>query len=276
MPNKYTIGQMSKLHHIPIKTLRYYDEIGLFTPYEIDVQTGYRYYTLEQFKKLDMIWYLKMQGVPLKEIKMKVEHSTLDEFLQVLKENQEATEEKIEELTQINNRLKSRIVELEATKEISVMGKPMLMTLPERRAIEVRQQISNLNELEHIIRSLKATTNHHTPIMIGRVGLMLSVEHLHGRKVTDYDGLFLLLEEHTEMKSNQIAIIPSGTYCSIYTRERRETETNYCEQLLTFIEEQGYEPDGPFLIRQLVDSFISHHPEERLKEIQIKIKMRNK
>lgn len=94
MQNKFTIGQMARLHDISVKTLRYYDEIGLFEPYEVDPQTGYRYYTLEQFKKLDIIVYLKLMGVPLKEIKRKMEHSSLDEFIETLAEYQQVTKEK--------------------------------------------------------------------------------------------------------------------------------------------------------------------------------------
>lgn len=42
MKRTFTIGQMSKLNNISVKTLRYYDDIGLFVPYEVDEQTGYQ------------------------------------------------------------------------------------------------------------------------------------------------------------------------------------------------------------------------------------------
>ena len=38
------IGDFSKLSQVSVKTLRYYDEIGLLKPIEIDRFTGYRYY----------------------------------------------------------------------------------------------------------------------------------------------------------------------------------------------------------------------------------------
>ena len=37
------IGDFSKLSQVPIKTLRYYDRIGLLNPAQVDRFTGYRY-----------------------------------------------------------------------------------------------------------------------------------------------------------------------------------------------------------------------------------------
>lgn len=63
------IGEFSKLSGIPIRTLRYYDEIDLFKPTEIDLFTGYRYYEEEQLEDLKLINKLKSVGFTLDEIK---------------------------------------------------------------------------------------------------------------------------------------------------------------------------------------------------------------
>ena len=39
------IGDFSKLSLVSIKTLRYYDEMGLLKPINVDRFTGYRYYS---------------------------------------------------------------------------------------------------------------------------------------------------------------------------------------------------------------------------------------
>lgn len=63
------IGEFSKLSGISIRTLRYYDEIDLFKPTEIDLFTGYRYYDEEQLEDLKIINKLKSVGFTLDEIK---------------------------------------------------------------------------------------------------------------------------------------------------------------------------------------------------------------
>lgn len=63
------IGEFSKLTGVPIRTLRYYDEIDLFKPAEIDLFTDYRYYKEEQINDLKIINKLKSVGFTLDEIK---------------------------------------------------------------------------------------------------------------------------------------------------------------------------------------------------------------
>ena len=65
----YKIGDFSKKTNVSVKTLRYYDEINLFKPVEIDLFTGYRYYSDGQINNLNIILSLKRVGFSLEEIK---------------------------------------------------------------------------------------------------------------------------------------------------------------------------------------------------------------
>ena len=64
----FKIGDFSKLSQISVKTLRYYDEIGLLRPSEVDRFTGYRYYTASQLSRLNRILLLKDLGLSLDQI----------------------------------------------------------------------------------------------------------------------------------------------------------------------------------------------------------------
>lgn len=57
------IGEFSKLAKISIKTLRYYDKIGLLKPSMIDGATQYRYYTAEQLETIRLISMYKDAGL---------------------------------------------------------------------------------------------------------------------------------------------------------------------------------------------------------------------
>ena len=59
MKSNFTIGEVSKLFDMNVRTLRYYDSIGLLRPEEVDGETGYRYYSLKQFEALNTIKYLR-------------------------------------------------------------------------------------------------------------------------------------------------------------------------------------------------------------------------
>jgi effector-binding domain-containing protein len=62
------IGDFSKLSRISVKTLRYYDEMGLLKPVEVDPFTGYRLYEYSQLSTLNRILALKDLGFSLEEI----------------------------------------------------------------------------------------------------------------------------------------------------------------------------------------------------------------
>jgi len=64
----YKIGEVSEKVNLSIKTLRYYDELGILKPSYVDKFSGYRYYTDEDILKCEYIKLLKSLDYTLKEI----------------------------------------------------------------------------------------------------------------------------------------------------------------------------------------------------------------
>lgn len=62
------IGDLSKLSQVSVKTLRYYDEVGLLKPSQVDRFTGYRYYSIDQIPRLNRILAFKDLGLSLEQI----------------------------------------------------------------------------------------------------------------------------------------------------------------------------------------------------------------
>ncbi len=65
----FRIGEFSKIAQVTGSQLRYYDEIGLLKPAEIDEWTGYRYYSAQQLPRLNRILALKDLGLSLDQVK---------------------------------------------------------------------------------------------------------------------------------------------------------------------------------------------------------------
>jgi len=66
----YKIGELSKIVDIPVRTLRYYAELGIVIPSEIDKFTGYRYYSDDNITECETIKMLRNLDFSLDEIKM--------------------------------------------------------------------------------------------------------------------------------------------------------------------------------------------------------------
>lgn len=64
----YTIGQLSRKTNLSIRTLRYYDEIGLLKPAKV-AESGYRYYADKEIRVLRHITALKELGFTLSSIR---------------------------------------------------------------------------------------------------------------------------------------------------------------------------------------------------------------
>lgn len=64
----YKIGDFANLVNISVRTLRYYDEIGLLKPEIVDRYTSYRYYTDDNVVEAQFITLLKEVGFTLQEI----------------------------------------------------------------------------------------------------------------------------------------------------------------------------------------------------------------
>ena len=62
------IGDFSKLSRVSIKALRYYDQMGMLKPIDVDRSTGYRSYSVSQLPRLNRILALKDLGLSLEQI----------------------------------------------------------------------------------------------------------------------------------------------------------------------------------------------------------------
>ena len=65
----YSIGRVSEICNIPIKTLRYYDKINVMVPSLRQENNNYRYYSHDQMVRLFIIKRLRYLGFSLEEVR---------------------------------------------------------------------------------------------------------------------------------------------------------------------------------------------------------------
>ena len=105
------IGDFSKLSRVPVKTLRYYDEMNLLKPVEVDPFTGYRLYEYSQLRTLHRILALKDLGFSLEEIgRLLDDEVSVEQMRGMLKlretEARQRLQEEAERLERIGTRLR--------------------------------------------------------------------------------------------------------------------------------------------------------------------------
>ena len=67
------IGDFSKLSHLTVKALRFYEKEGLLMPKSVDQWTGYRFYETEQLTIAARIKSFRQLGLTIEEIKKNIQ-----------------------------------------------------------------------------------------------------------------------------------------------------------------------------------------------------------
>ncbi len=155
MQTYFSIGQVSKLKKLSVKTLRYYHDIDLLIPAYIDLETNYRYYSIDQLLVIDLIKEAKTLGFSLDEIKqlMVNKHINLFDDLVDLKvtETKQAIndlEERLNyllELKEHNKMLKE--LDKRDTFKLKAYPKRLILTYP----LDLNNEIMIRNEFNNIL-----------------------------------------------------------------------------------------------------------------------------
>lgn len=98
MKELYSIGEVAEIMGISIQTLRHYNNIKLLEPKYINPETGYRYYSVDQFHFIDRIKYLKTFGLSLEEIKDIISNNNIPKLLDSLDKRKKILEDEISKL----------------------------------------------------------------------------------------------------------------------------------------------------------------------------------
>ena len=72
-----TVNEVSKLTGVSVRTLHYYDQIGLLNPSEV-TESGYRIYNEEALERLQLILLFRELEFPLKDIAGIINSSDFD------------------------------------------------------------------------------------------------------------------------------------------------------------------------------------------------------
>lgn len=110
-----TVGEFSKICQVTVKTLHYYDRIGLLQPAQVDRSSGYRYYDRRQIAKMLLIQRLKRYGFTLEEIAELLERRQPDLLFSRLHRQRHKLEQQLQDTQTIIKELAAHLHSLERT-----------------------------------------------------------------------------------------------------------------------------------------------------------------
>ena len=130
--NRLSIGQMAKLNHTTLATLRLYDKMGLLSPAYTNPETGYRYYDVTQCATFHLIQNNKNLNMSLKDIKSILDQSDFHYLLDFYDKKMADLEKELAVLQQKRRTLKKIMEWTDFYQHRPPVGTFSLIYLPKR------------------------------------------------------------------------------------------------------------------------------------------------
>jgi DNA-binding transcriptional MerR regulator len=267
------IGDFSKLSRVSIKTLRYYDEMGLFKPSMIDRFTGYRYYTLDQLSQLNRILALKDLGLSLEQIRHLLDENVPSEQIRGMLRLKQA------ELQQVLDEEQARLERVAARlRLIEEEGKMpdhdiVLKQVESIHVASIADVIPSFDEaepfFERVIAELCSFVSTHKLIP---VGAPLSIYHSPEELLSDIPVEFAVPVQGTAPDNARVKVqnLPAleTAACAVHQGTFDQIGKAY-ESAVRWIESNGYRMSGPS--REIYLQFDRNHLETCVTEIQFPV-----
>lgn len=282
MQNKLSIGEMARLRSVTVDTLRHYDKIGLLKPYQIDPNSGYRYYSINQYEVLGTIKELRNVGFSLEEIKQFLTDRNVTKSVQLLQKSITNIQGKIKELQGIHNTLLTRLNNIEDFTNSYKDSDIVIKHFEEREYIQLDKPVSWDDEenLYFGFLDLESRIGGTIPVLASnKFGDFIKKEYFDkirqsfdfSHNLSAYQSrLFILVQDEEPKQPTQK--LEKGLYaCSYYGGLVREKMLTQLKKLLQYCDTHGYVIIGDAIRIMQVDVSLTDQCDEAYYEIQIPI-----
>lgn len=254
--NLISIGKMAELGGITVPTLRLYDQLGLLRPSYVDPQSGYRYYSIHQNARLDMIVYMKELGMSLSEIADVLRREDISLIEHILSQKNEQLHQQMRELQARHEAVERAIASIERYRKSPTTGTISLEFI-DQRYIYCLPCAENFYELglesyENALADMRRRLMEHGfgHVHSYNVGTTIpQADFEAGRFVPGH--LFILLSAHDRHRPG-VTTVDSGMYACIYLDDF-DDEIACARRLLAYCAEMGYAICGDYFCEVLTE-----------------------
>ncbi|GAA0077269.1 MerR family transcriptional regulator [Clostridium sp. CTA-5] len=270
MDKYFSIGEISKLSNLSVQTLRHYDKLGLLKP-SLVKENGYRYYSLEQFYKLDFIIFYRKLGLSLLEIKkIMLNKITIEGTMELLQNQEYEIDKQIRELQKQKNLIQKKNQHIKSML-MKPLGIPFLNEKPKKKIARVNMANKDLEDAEMSFRKVINTLPKLNDIFNLELLYEINYEEFNKKREVKYNIYFNIIDNNIEEDENiKICELQEGLYASIFCIDYYENYEKYIKQLLRFIKEENLKIDGP-LYESYIASEFCDDKEKGFMELFIKI-----
>lgn len=266
----FQIGEVARMFHLSVGSLRHYEALGLLRPERIDPATGYRYYGPGQFETLNTIRYLRALDMPLGEIAAFLADRDVDVIEEKLRRQRAEVVRRQEELALIERKIDRRLRQLHDART-AVLDEIRLVDAPACALVWMPAAVRPWThlDLEWSIRRLEEDRPG-VAVFLGKVGVGIDPAALEAGRFDEYDRVFLLLEEG-DACDGAAERIPAGPCVTVRFRgSHREAPERY-RRIMAWLRARGLRPARPSREITLIDDGLTRDPAQFVTEIALPV-----
>ena len=270
------IGDVARLFHLSVSSLRHYESLGLLTPEFVDPETGYRYYSVRQFEALNTIRYLRALDMPLDEIADFLGNRDVCRIEQKLRDQKAEVVRRKEELARIERKIDNRLRML-ADAQSSELDTVRVVEAPASRMVVMQDslKIDSFFDMEAPIRRLEASQSGtsgatEAVVFLGKVGVGISPDNLNAGRFGQYDSIFIVLDDEDSF-SGETVTFPASTCVSVRFRGSHSDSPAQYRKLMDYLAAHRLVPSGSSREITMIDYGITNDTDKFLTEIMIPV-----
>ena len=268
--NLFSIGDVAKLFHLSVSSLRHYENVGLIAPEYISPDSGYRYYGARQFEILNSIRYLRALDMPLTEIADFLGNRDVERMEEKLLLQKQTVIAKQKELKRIERKIDNRLKMIADAKK-SVFDTVELTRKSKCRMVWVDDslKIRDFLDMEAPMRRLEQEQAE-AVIFLGKVGVGITSKNLERGTFDSYDGIFLILDEE-DLFEGETTFLPETLCATIrFHGSHTDAPTQY-KKLLAYIADHNLKISGFSREITMIDYGLTNDLSKFVTEISIPV-----
>jgi len=269
MEDLFQIGEIAKIFHLPVKTIRYYSDIGILPPVYINPETGYRYYSIDQFVYIDIIRNYRKMGMSLDQIAdiMLKDYKT-DDIISVLEGQINKAEEKIKEYKRIKKAME-KLAEVIKYMDNAKKNEPFIENLESQKYFSFPYESRNPDEQEINFRKAALSKGEKADHIYTIYGVSTDAKLYFNEGIIynpDIISYFSNLDNNAKERR-----LKKGRYACIIFDDNVRNKEIYYKKLSNYIKKNNYKTDGDF-----TEEWIIPHLKVKKETTLIRLKIRLK
>jgi effector-binding domain-containing protein len=266
----FRIGDFSKLSQVSVKALRYYDEIGLLKPADVDRFTGYRYYSVDQLPRLNRILALKDLGFSLERIAQLLDDDLPPAQIRgMLQMKQAEIEQHLEAEGARLARVEARLRQIEQEGKMPTYD-VVLKQIEPLKVVAARGVIPTYGDVGKLFGAVFGHLGQHRTQPSGPP---LAIYHDGEYREQDVDAEAAVPVAESLPGGEQVTVqeLPGGEMASVIHKGGYQTISEAYAALMAWIEASGYNVAGPNREIYLTGPGDADDPADYVTEVQLPV-----